>query len=74
MAKVMFWYGAVAVTLQMVSFSYLVWGLFGAVLSLMLFPIAMVVTSIGALVVFGSPWGIINLIILVIGFASLEKD
>lgn len=65
MAKVLAGYGIIAVTLQVITFSYMFYGVFGVIVALTLFPIAALVTSVGALTVFGSWWALINLIILV---------
>jgi len=65
MAKILAGYGIIAVTLQVITFSYTFYGLLGVIIALTLFPLAALVTSIGAFVVFGSGWAIFNLIILV---------
>jgi hypothetical protein len=74
MIKVLFWYGLIAVGLQMITFSYMVWGLLGVVIAVATFPIAALVTSIGALTVFGSWWGLLNYAILFLSFIYKNSD
>jgi hypothetical protein len=71
--KVLFWYGVISVGLQMITFSYMAWGLLGVVIAVATFPIAAIITSIGAVVVFGSWWGILNLFILIFSFLYLNE-
>jgi hypothetical protein len=71
--KVLFWYGVISVGLQMITFSYMAWGLLGVVIAVATFPIAAIITSIGAVVVFGSWWGILNLFILTFSFLYLNE-
>ena len=71
--KALFWYGVISVGLQMITFSYMAWGLFGVVVAVATFPIAAIITSIGAVVVFGSWWGILNLFILIFSFLYLNE-
>jgi hypothetical protein len=72
--KVLFWYGVISVGLQMITFSYMVWGLLGVVIAVATFPIAALVTSIGALMVFGSWWGLLNYAILFLSFIYKNSD
>ena len=74
MAKVLFWYGLIAVTLQVITFSYMWYGLLGVLIALATFPIAALITSFGALTVFGSWWALINLVILVGSFMVMQSD
>jgi hypothetical protein len=71
--KVLFWYGVISVGLQMITFSYMAWGLLGVIIAVATFPIAAIITSIGAVVVFGSWWGILNLFILIFSFLYLNE-
>ena len=71
--KALFWYGVISVGLQMITFSYMAWGLLGVVIAVATFPITAIITSIGAVVVFGSWWGILNLFILIFSFLYLNE-
>jgi hypothetical protein len=52
----------------------MVWGLLGVVIAVATFPIAALVTSIGALTVFGSWWGLLNYAILFLSFIYKNSD
>lgn len=73
MGKVMFWYGMIAVTLQLISFSYIMWGVLGVIIALAVFPIGALVTAFGAFFVFGAWLPFLNIIILLVGASLMER-